>query len=66
MGRKKKEVILPEGFPEVGSYTRYYHEGWYYGRLDKVEGGIAFMARPGKRDLKIPITDVEVSDTKGV
>lgn len=67
MGRKKKvEIILPVGFPAVGTFTRYYHEGWYYGRLKKVEGAVAFVERPGKRDLRIPITDVEVSEKKGV
>jgi hypothetical protein len=68
MGRKKKAedvVVLPEGFPTVGSYTRYYFEGWRYGKLVAVKGRTAVLERPGKRDLSIPITDVEIPEKKG-
>lgn len=61
MGRKKKVVEpLPAGFPAVGSYVRYYANGWRMGVLGFAEGKVAKIKRPGKRDLTIPIEDVEI------
>lgn len=61
MGGKKKVIIaLPVGFPPIGSSVRYYANGWRLGVLAFAEGRIAKIKRPGKRDLTIPIEDVEI------
>ena len=64
MARKKKEVpALPKGFPEDGTYVRYYHDGWYHGYLKSVTGGtLATIERFQGRDIKIPVADVEIPE----
>ena len=66
MGGKRKpkvETIIPAGIV-IGEYFRYYFEGWRYGRLESITGRIAKMHRPGKRDLSILITDIEIPEPK--
>lgn len=66
MGRKKKEPTpLPEGFPPIGSYVTYYWEGRRMGTLVSTDGIIAVVTRPHKRNLTIPISDVEIPEVKG-
>jgi hypothetical protein len=62
MGGKRKVIVpLPENFPAVGTYVRYYHGGWYHGYLRSTKDGkIATIERFQGRDVKIPITDVEI------
>lgn len=57
---KKVAVPLPEGFPAVGSYVTYYWEGRRMGTLISADGRIAIVTRPHKRNLTIPIEDVEI------
>lgn len=67
MGRKKKEATpLPEGFPSIGSYVRYYHNGWYHGYLKAVTSGtLVTIERFQGRDVKVPVGDVEIPEKKG-
>lgn len=64
MARKKKELPpLPVGFPEIGTYVRFYHDGWYHGFLKSVTGGtVAVIGRFQGRDVKIPVADVEIPE----
>jgi hypothetical protein len=62
MGRKKKEVpALPPGFPAIGSYVRYYDDGWYHGYLRSVKSGTIATIEPFRgRDVKVPVSNVEI------
>lgn len=62
MGGKRKPVVpLPAGFPAIGSYVRYYDDGWYHGYLRSTTGGkTATIERFHGRDVKIPVENVEI------
>jgi len=65
-GKRKPKIPLPEGFPPVGSYVRYYHEGWYHGVLKAMSNNLAIIERFRGNDVKIPLGDVEIPEKKGV
>ena len=64
MARKKKELPpLPQGFPEVGTYVRYYRDAWHHGYLKSVTGNtLATIERFQGRDVHVPVADVEIPE----
>lgn len=61
--RTKKVVLpIPGGFPAVGSYVKFYDNGWRHGRMDYAYNNVVKIHRPGKRDLKLVFADVEIPE----